>query len=231
MLMSEILKEEEATTTAPKLVQVLRTLIGQADQKGEKLFLHYSEPKKNDIRSDSRNINLNKLMQNVGSEQFDYETFKAAYDTDARVKSMIANFNEKGIVPKTKDVADKVKERVNELLAEQQSPVSAGELDKAWTITYNPGGWQALHSHAYRYNIISSVLYFDTNENEDTSDGAFYSIFSEPDGEQMVQVCPYWAGKFLVMEGAVYHGAYPTTSTRRCLIIDFKQEVNDLNKE
>lgn len=130
-----------------------------------------------------------------------------------------------------KDVADKVKERVNELLAEQQSPVSAGELDKAWTITYNPGGWQALHSHAYRYNIISSVLYFDTNEKEDTSDGAFYSIFSEPDGEQMVQVCPYWAGKFLVMEGAVYHGAYPTTSTRRCLIIDFKQEVNDLNKE
>ena len=130
-----------------------------------------------------------------------------------------------------KDVAEKVRERVNELLIEQQSPVSAGELDKAWTITYNPGGWQALHSHAYRYNIISSVLYFDTNENEDTSDGAFYSIFSEPDGEQMVQVCPYWAGKFLVMEGAVYHGAYPTTSTRRCLIIDFKQEVNDSNTE
>jgi len=103
MLMSEILREEEANTTAPKLVQVLRTLIGQADQKGNKLFLHYGEPEKNDIRSDSKNINLNKLMQNVGSEQFDYETFKAAYDTDARVKTMIANFNEKGIVPKTKD--------------------------------------------------------------------------------------------------------------------------------
>ena len=56
MLMSEILREEEANTTAPKLVQVLRTLIGQADQKGEKLFLHYSEPQKNDIRSDSKNI-------------------------------------------------------------------------------------------------------------------------------------------------------------------------------
>ena len=128
-------------------------------------------------------------------------------------------------------VANKVRDRVNELLKDQQSPVSAGELDKAWTITYNPGGWQALHSHAYRYNIISSVLYFDTNENEDTSDGAFYGVFSEPDGEQIVQVCPYWAGKFLVMEGAVYHGAYPTTSTRRCLIIDYKQEVNDTNKE
>ena len=40
-------------------------------------------------------------MQNVGGEQFDYGTFKAAYDTDPRVKSMVQNFNKKGIVPKT----------------------------------------------------------------------------------------------------------------------------------
>lgn len=40
-------------------------------------------------------------MQNVGGEQFDYGTFKAAYDTDPRVKSMVSNFNKKGIVPKT----------------------------------------------------------------------------------------------------------------------------------
>jgi|TARA_B110000305_G_scaffold185699_1_gene206715 hypothetical protein len=126
-----------------------------------------------------------------------------------------------------KDVADIVRTRTNELLAEQQSPVSAGELDHAWTITYNPGGWQALHSHSYRYNIISTILYFDTNESENTSNGALYSIFSEPDGDQLVQVYPYWAGKFVVMEGAIFHGAYPTTSTRRCLIIDFKQEIHD----
>jgi len=40
-------------------------------------------------------------MQNVGGEQFDYGTFKAAYDTDPRVKTMVTNFNKKGIVPKT----------------------------------------------------------------------------------------------------------------------------------
>lgn len=40
-------------------------------------------------------------MQNVGGEQFDYGTFKAAYDTDPRVKTMVANFNERGIVPAT----------------------------------------------------------------------------------------------------------------------------------
>ena len=106
MRVSEILKEEEPTTLAPKLVQVLRTIIGQADQKGEKIFLHFTKPQPNDIRSASKNINLNKLMQNVGGEQFDYETFKAAYDTDNRVKTMIANFSEKGIVPKTKEQPD-----------------------------------------------------------------------------------------------------------------------------
>ena len=87
------------------LVQVLRTVIGSADQQGVSLFLHFDKPTANDIRTDSKNIDLNKLMQNVGSEAFDYGTFKAAYDTDPRVKAMVQNFNEKGIVPKTKQQA------------------------------------------------------------------------------------------------------------------------------
>ena len=62
MLMSDILKEDEITAS-PKLVHVLRTIIGQADQKGEQLFLHFSQPKGEDLRSDARNIDLNKLMQ------------------------------------------------------------------------------------------------------------------------------------------------------------------------
>tara|TARA_B100002019_G_scaffold43150_2_gene36216 strand:- start:30910 stop:31131 length:222 start_codon:yes stop_codon:yes gene_type:complete len=44
-------------------------------------------------------------MQNIGGEMFDYGTFKAAYDTDPRVKTMTANFSEKGIEPKTKKPA------------------------------------------------------------------------------------------------------------------------------
>jgi len=106
MRVSEILKEEEPTTLAPKLVQVLRTIIGQADQKGEKLFLHFTKPQPNDIRSDSKNIDLNKLMQNVGGQQFDHQTFKGRLCTENRVKTMIANFSEKGIVPKTKEQPD-----------------------------------------------------------------------------------------------------------------------------
>lgn len=96
---------EEAPQASIMLVQVLRTIIGDADQKGTSVFLHFDKPSADDIRSDSRNLNINKLMQNVGSEQFDYGTFKAAYDTDPRLKAMIQNFSEKGIEPKTKKQA------------------------------------------------------------------------------------------------------------------------------
>ena len=47
-------------------------------------------------------------MQNIGGEQFDYGTFKAAYDTDPRVKTMVANFSEKGIETKTKKPSSSV---------------------------------------------------------------------------------------------------------------------------
>ena len=97
--------EEASADVSSTLVQVLRTVIGSADQQGVSLFLHFDKPTANDIRTDSKNIDLNKLMQNVGAEAFDYGTFKAAYDTDPRVKSMVQNFNEKGIVPKTKQQA------------------------------------------------------------------------------------------------------------------------------
>jgi len=97
--------EEASVDVSSTLVQVLRTVIGSADQQGVSLFLHFDKPTTNDIRTDSKNIDLNKLMQNVGSEAFDYGTFKAAYDTDPRVKAMVQNFNEKGIVPKTKQQA------------------------------------------------------------------------------------------------------------------------------
>jgi hypothetical protein len=49
-------------------------------------------------------------MQNVGAPQFDFGTFKAAYDTDPRVKSMIKNFDKVGIEPKTKNMLDNPKQ-------------------------------------------------------------------------------------------------------------------------
>ena len=83
-------------------MQVLRTVIASADSKGQSVFLHFNTPRQSEIQDVDKNIDLNKLMQNVGSEQFDYETFVAAYETDPRLKTMIANYNETGITPNTK---------------------------------------------------------------------------------------------------------------------------------
>ena len=97
------MKVNEVTQDSSLLVQVLRTLISSADRKGTPVFLHFNEAKKEDIKQGAKNLDLNKIMQNVGGEHFDYGTFKAAYDTDPRVKTMVANFSEKGIEPKTKE--------------------------------------------------------------------------------------------------------------------------------
>lgn len=40
-------------------------------------------------------------MQNVGAEQFTYDTFKTAYDTDPTVKPLVKNFDKDGIEPTT----------------------------------------------------------------------------------------------------------------------------------
>lgn len=58
------------------------------------------------MRNGAKNLDLNKLMQNVGAESFDFGTFKAAYDTDPRVKAMVKNFDKRGIEPKTKNELD-----------------------------------------------------------------------------------------------------------------------------
>lgn len=49
---------------------------------------------------------LNNLMKNTGREQFDYRSFKAAYDSDERLKSMIKNFNQDGVTLNTDTDAD-----------------------------------------------------------------------------------------------------------------------------
>lgn len=85
----------------------MRTVIGSADRQGKGAVLHFTQPQKEAIQSGALNIDGNKLMSNVGGESFDYGAFKAAYDTDARVKTMTANFNKDFIVLKTTKEADK----------------------------------------------------------------------------------------------------------------------------
>ena len=45
-------------------------------------------------------------MKSANAEAFDYRTFKAAYDSDERIKKMVKNFNQEGITLKTDVDAD-----------------------------------------------------------------------------------------------------------------------------
>jgi len=92
---------------ALKLVQVMRTVIASADRQGKPAVMHFGTPKKEAMQTGALNIDGHKLLDNVGGETFDYGSFKAAYDTDARVKTMTANFNKDAITLKTSKEADK----------------------------------------------------------------------------------------------------------------------------
>jgi len=84
----------------------LRTVQQAADQKGKPVFLHFEKPTKEGIKADTINLDLNKIMQNMGGESFVYGTFKNAFDSDPRVKEMVKDFSEEGINLKTKQDAD-----------------------------------------------------------------------------------------------------------------------------
>ena len=85
----------------------MRTVIASADRQGKPAIMHFGKPKKEAIQQGALNIDGHKLLDNVGGEVFDYGSFKAAYDTDARIKTMTANFNKDNITLKTSKEADK----------------------------------------------------------------------------------------------------------------------------
>lgn len=41
-------------------------------------------------------------MTNIGKEEFDYETFKLAYDSDPNLAKLVARFDQEGVELKTK---------------------------------------------------------------------------------------------------------------------------------
>lgn len=49
---------------------------------------------------------LDRYMQNIGRGQFDYETFKAAYDSDEKIKNLVKDFDRNNITLKTSEIDD-----------------------------------------------------------------------------------------------------------------------------
>jgi len=45
-------------------------------------------------------------MQNVGAGQFTYDVFKAAYDSDPKIKTLVTNFDQNTITLKQSETDD-----------------------------------------------------------------------------------------------------------------------------
>lgn len=78
---------DEVDSSASDLVLLLRNLIAQANSQNQPSYLSWSA--------------LNNLMQNIGKAQFDYDSFKTAYDTNPVVKNLVDRFDAKGVELKT----------------------------------------------------------------------------------------------------------------------------------
>ena len=78
---------DEVDNISNNLVLLLRNLVAQANSKQQPSFLNWAA--------------LNNLMQNVGEEQFDYDSFKAQYDTSPMIQKLVFKFNDRGVELKT----------------------------------------------------------------------------------------------------------------------------------
>lgn len=78
---------DEVEAISNNLVLLLRNLVAQANSKQQPSFLNWAA--------------LNNLMQNVGDEQFDYDSFKAQYDASPMIQKLVFKFDDRGVELKT----------------------------------------------------------------------------------------------------------------------------------
>ncbi len=78
---------DEVDAVSNNLVLLLRNLVAQANSKQQPSFLNWAA--------------LNNLMQNVGEEQFDYDSFKAQYDSSPMIQKLVFKFDNRGVELKT----------------------------------------------------------------------------------------------------------------------------------
>jgi len=81
------MKLNELDSTSDNLVLLMRNLVSQANSKQQPSYLSWAA--------------LNSLLQNVGDEQFDYDSFKQVYDTNPMLKKLVYKFDGRGVELKT----------------------------------------------------------------------------------------------------------------------------------
>lgn len=103
----------------------------------------------------------------------------------------------------------------------------------AWTLDYTANGHQVGHFHStdrmYQQNerFASAVLFFNNVHpiKGYQSNGCLYTIMQTPDGYTYEHKFHPEPGRYVIMDDRVFHGAYPTTENRRCLVWNFDYNI------
>jgi len=115
----------------------------------------------------------------------------------------------------------------NKAVEKEDAPIRLGDLLGGWMVRYGSNGWQELHDHGDPFDVITCVLNF--SKSNYPKNGSTIVVLPEPDGNLIMKDFLPYPGKLLIMEGSVVHGAYPTTTPRDILVVDFKQEIQKLD--
>ena len=108
---------------------------------------------------------------------------------------------------------------MNKLFEENDISLKVTKCINKWIVNYQPGGWQALHAHARQgESVFSTVLYFDES-GDDPFDGAFVVVKDN----QLFAYKPT-PGKLMIVDGKLLHCAYPTSTKRSVIVVDYEVE-------
>jgi len=107
----------------------LRTIKSSAESKDQPVFAHFGKPSSDQIQPDHYNIDLNKVMENMGLPQFTYESFSAAYESDPQIESLVDNFNSQGIYLNSEDDGTEMQGNADDSNKVSQMAKSAVDLD------------------------------------------------------------------------------------------------------
>ena len=112
-------------------------------------------------------------------------------------------------------------------LEDLKLPFELGQIKEAWCNEYYKGGFQTCHRHGMDVldpfgGLMSCVIYFDDVPLEENNEvnGCLFTLMPTPSGYQHYEEIPSQRGRVTIMNGEVWHGAYPTQHQRRCLVVD-----------
>ena len=116
---------------------------------------------------------------------------------------------------------------LQEKLDSLKLPFELGAIKESWCNEYYKGGFQTAHRHGMDIldpfgGLMSCVIYFDDVPQLEGNEvnGCLFTMMPSPSGHQNYEEIPSKRGRVTIMNGEVWHGAYPTQHPRRCLVVD-----------